>query len=161
MHRTLLVLTLVSTRALASADYPGEIQTKYGLSAPPLQSCGLCHTNGIPGSGTVNTPIGLALRSRMLVSGDPAALRAALDRLEMDMVDSDGDGVIDVQELRAGTNPTVAEGATDGGMGGGMGGGTGGGGGTVAALKYGCGASIVPEVVIVGGLLFLRRRLRR
>lgn len=159
MNRTLLALTLCSTAALASADYPGEIQTKYGLASPPLQSCALCHTNGITGSGTVNTPIGLALRSRGLMSGDAATLRMALDTLETDMVDSDGDGVIDVEELRAGTNPNVAEGATGGGMGGGTGGG--GGGGPVAALKYGCGASIVPEVLIVGGLLLVRRRLRR
>lgn len=157
MNRTLLALTLISTSAFASADYPGEIQTRYSLASTPLQSCSLCHTNGITGTGTVNTPFGLALRSRGLVSGDAATLRTALDQLETDMVDSDMDGVTDVDELKAGTNPNAVEGAT----GGGAGGGTGGGGGTVATLKYGCGASIVPELVLVGGLLLLRRRFGR
>lgn len=163
MLRTALFFgALLSLPALASSSYPAAIQTKYSLAAPPAQSCALCHTNGITGAGTVNTLIGTALRARGLTGGDnAAALTAAFDQLATDAVDSDGDGTTDVAELMAGRNPNVADGATDGGMGGGTGGGTGGGDGGTPGLKYGCGATVVPELLLLAGLVpLLRRRAR-
>lgn len=155
MLRSIVLISLVAAPALASTQYPTVIQTKYSLATPPAQSCSLCHTNGITGTGTVNTPIGKALRMRGLVSNDDASLIAALNQLATDAVDSDGDGTTDVAELMAGTNPNVSEGGT--------GGGAGGGGGTttvVPGLKYGCGASVVPELLLVASLALLRRRVR-
>lgn len=154
-----LTLTLVVTlggSAFASADYPTVIQTKYSLAAPPPQSCALCHTNGITGTGTVNTLIGKALRTRGLVSGNATSLTTSLDTLATDMVDSDGDGVTDVAELMAGTDPNTAATTTGGG-----GGATGGGGGTtLAPLKYGCGASVAPDLLALAGLAWFARRRR-
>lgn len=139
MNRTVLALTLLALPALASSEYPVTIQTKYGLEKEPPQSCSLCHVNGITGIGTVNTKFGKALRARGLTSGDEVSLEEALDQLEADMVDSDGDGTIDVDELKEGTNPS--------------------GGGPV--LKYGCGASSVPVLLAAMGLLPLLRRRRQ
>ncbi|MFO0597969.1 MAG: thrombospondin type 3 repeat-containing protein [Myxococcaceae bacterium] len=144
---------LTATTALASADYPGFIQTKYSLALPVPQSCSLCHTNGVTGTGTVNTLLGTALRGKGMTSGNTNSVGAALDALEAASSDVDGDGVTDVDELKAGTNPNVAESATGGGAGGG-------GGTTVAALKYGCGSSVAPELVFVLAVApFVRRKL--
>ncbi len=158
MLRTLFLVCLVAAPAFASDTYPPAIQTKYARPAVP--DCSLCHVNGITGAGTVNTLIGTALRTRGLVGGsNTTTLGTALDRLATDAVDSDGDGVTDVAELMASTNPNVADVSTDGGTGGG----TGGGGGTteVPPLKFGCGASAVPELLVLAGLLpLLRRRVR-
>ncbi|MFT3710601.1 MAG: thrombospondin type 3 repeat-containing protein [Archangium sp.] len=157
INRTsLIAAALFASTAFASADYPGEIMTKYGLSGLPPQLCSLCHPNGSGGTGTATAPMAIALQSRGLTSGNAASLRMALDRLEADMVDSDGDGVIDVEELKAGTDPNKKDVVTDGG--------TGGGGGTtvIPALKYGCGANISPELFFLVLLAPLaRRRLRR
>ncbi|MFZ5444824.1 MAG: hypothetical protein ACOZQL_32845 [Myxococcota bacterium] len=160
MFRTaLLVGSLFATAALASSTYPTAIQTKLSLGAPPSQSCALCHTNGITGAGTVNTPFGTAMRGKGLTGGDnTTALNTALDQLAAQMIDSDSDGTTDVAELMAGRNPNVADGATDGGMGGGAGGG---GGEGPPTLKYGCGATVVPELLLLAGLVpLLRRRAR-
>lgn len=164
MFRTVFMVSfLVATSALASGGYPGAIQTKLSLAAPPAQTCALCHTNGITGAGTVNTLFGAAMRARGLTGGENAtSLNTALDTMAADAVDGDGDGTTDVGELMAGRNPNVADGmSTDGGTGGGAGGGGGGDGGT-PSLKYGCGASMVPELLVLAGLvpLFRRRRAR-
>lgn len=158
MLRTLLMVSVVAAPAFASDPYLGFIQTKYTLGAPPPQSCALCHTNGVTGFGTVNTLFGTAMRARGLTGGaNTASVGTALDKLAADAFDGDGDGVTDVAELMAGTNPNTFDGtATDGG--------TGGGGGTtteVPALKYGCGAAVVPELLLLAALLpLLRRRAR-
>lgn len=153
MHRTALLMVLIAVPAWASDTYPAAIQNKYSLAAPPPESCSLCHTNGITGVGTVNTPFGRSMRMRGLVSQEVASLNAALDALAAASVDSDGDGVTDVAELMAGTNPNVGPSGT--------GGGAGGGGGTVVPPpRYGCGAEVVPELAFLAALLPLRRRRR-
>jgi hypothetical protein len=150
-----IAAALFASTALASADYPGEIMTKYGLSGLPPQLCSLCHPNGSGGTGTATAPMAIALQARGLTSGSAASLAMALDRLEADMVDSDGDGVIDVQELKNGTDPNKKDVATDGG--------TGGGGGTtvIPALTYGCGANVAPELLFLLLLAPLARRRSR
>jgi hypothetical protein len=155
MLRTSLLLFLLAPPALASSQFPGVIKTKYTLAAEP--PCALCHTNGITGVGTVNTLFGTNLRMRGLVSGSDASLIAALDTAAGQNLDSDGDGVTDVAELMAGTDPNTAP--SDGGTGGG----TGGGGGTVLGPpRFGCGATVVPELLFLAALLpLLRRRSKR
>ena len=152
MHRILpTLLLLLAAPGWASSTFPGDIQSKYSLAGPPPTSCALCHTNGITGLGTVNTPFGKAVRMRGAVQTDATKLAAALDAMAAEGVDSDGDGVTDVAELMAGTDPNVPPGGT--------GGGSGGGGGTVVGpLRFGCGASIVPELMVLGLLLPLLRR---
>ena len=161
--RPALVALVAATAfpAFASSPYPDFIQTKYGLAQKPPQDCGLCHTNGLGGATVWR--MGANLKARGLTGGSNTALLGMkLDEIETEMLDTDGDGVTDVDELKAGTDPGVAAVTpTDGGTGGG----TGGGGGTVEgppALKFGCGATSVPGILFIGSaLLLLGRRGRR
>jgi hypothetical protein len=154
---SIVTSALLASTAFASADYPGEIQTKYGLGSLPPQLCTLCHP-GATGTGTAISPFARALMMRGLTSGNAMSLSMALDQMEADMVDSDNDGVIDVQELRNGTDPNRADATvTDGGTGGG-------GGSTVVVpnLRYGCGNSVLPELFFLSLLApLVRRRLKR
>ncbi len=164
MNRFFVLLLMVAAPAFATDTFPATIQTKYGLSGLPPELCALCHTNGIVGSGTVNTPFGRAVRMRGLLPNDAASLNAALDALAAGAVDSDNDGVTDVAELMAGTSPNVANAMMDGGAGGGTGGGEGAGGGGATVIpppKFGCGGAVVPELIFLSALLPLLRSRRR
>lgn len=156
MFRVSLVLLMISAPAWATDAFPAAIQTKLGLADLPPDLCSLCHTNGVTGTGTVNTPFGKAMRMNGLLPNDTASLNAALDALAAANIDSDGDGITDVAELMAGTSPNVANS--------GMGGGAGGGGGGVVELppvKFGCGGTVVPEVLFLASLIPLLRSRRR
>jgi uncharacterized protein (TIGR03382 family) len=151
---------LLASPAWATSTFPTAIKTHLGLASEPSQSCGLCHKNNQLGIGTVTTPFGTNMRMRGLKAGDEASLATALDAMAAENVDSDGDGVTDIDELKAGTNPNVVDGPTDGGMGGGTGGGAGGG-SELPPIRYGCGANSVPGALGLLGLAFvfaLRRR---
>ncbi len=163
MNRFSLLLLVVAAPAFATDTFPATIQTKYGLPDLPPELCALCHTNGIVGSGTVNTPFGRAVRMRGLLPNNAASLTAALDALAADAVDSDNDGVTDVAELMAGTSPNVANAMMGGGAGGGGGGGGAGGGGVIVIPppKFGCGGAVVPELIFLSALLPLLRSRRR
>jgi hypothetical protein len=160
MFRTSLLLLLVASPAFATDTFPATIQAKYGTADLHPELCALCHTNGITGSGTVNTPFGRAMRMHGLMPNDVASLQAALDALAMEAVDSDGDGATDVAELMANTSPNVRNAM----MGGGPGGGEGGGGGSTIVVpppRFGCGAEVVPGLLFFAALLpLLRRRTR-
>lgn len=154
--RTLLALAIaLAAPAHASSSYPDVVTAHLSLSAPPPQLCALCHTNGITGLGTVNTPFGQALRARGAVGSNEASVTTALDRLQTDTVDSDGDTVTDLQELKDGTDPNVAT-TSDGGAGGG-------GGSFVLPPPptYGCGASAAPGFLGAVGVLVLTVLRRR
>jgi hypothetical protein len=154
LTRTTLFLALVAAPAFATDQYPAVLQNRFSLPVPP--GCQVCHFNGITARGTVTTPVGTSLRDRGLVANDSASLNTALDALANEMVDSDGDGVSDVEEFMNGTDPNEAAMGT----GGGAGGGTGAGGGLVDAgpLRYGCGATVVPQLLLLAGLVPLLRR---
>ena len=119
---------LFAGAASASQDYPAAIQSHLSLANQP--GCELCHGGGKTGVGTVTTPFGTTARGTYkLTLGDATLLASVLDKMEADKVDSDKDGVGDIAELRAGTDPNVA------------------GGGKVVtkpALMYGCVASMAP-----------------
>jgi hypothetical protein len=93
----------VARPARATPNFPGAIQRDLGASQPPL--CSICHLCGTTGRGTVNTPWGMAMRSRGLMAYDEASLATALAAMERDRVDSDGDGVVDVDAVRMGQDP--------------------------------------------------------
>lgn len=95
--------------AAASPPFPDEIKSHLGASSAP--QCAVCHEGGKTGVGTVTTLFGKALRDRGLVAQDTASLDAALDQLDKDGVDSDGDGTPDIEELKNGTDPNQEGGA--------------------------------------------------
>lgn len=96
-------LLFVTGQAHAIPGFPGEIRWRLKLDYEP--PCGLCHAKGNTGVGTVTTPFGLSIRAAGLELGAGDTLKPALVALEDDMIDSDGDGVIDVDELAEDTDP--------------------------------------------------------
>ncbi len=156
MRRIALFVFLLAAPAWATDAFPGAIMSKYMLADLPPELCALCHVNGITGVGTVNTPFGKSMRMNGLLPSNNASLNAALDALAAASIDSDNDTVTDVAELMAGRSPNVAQST-------GTGGGGGGGGNTVVAPppKFGCGASVVPELLFFASLLPLLRSRRR
>lgn len=98
----MLAVLLASGTARATPNFPGALA---GTLGGPTPAYSVCHTCGVTGRGTVNTPWGAALRSRGLAAYDEASLRSAVSQMEAERVDSDGDGIIDVDALRAGSDP--------------------------------------------------------
>ncbi len=150
LKRTLFITLLISSSgSLASSDYPAVIKTQLGLSTDHPRMCRLCHTSDLGGSGTITQPFGKALQARGLASENAELLKTALAQLEADKVDSDGDGVTDIDELKALTDPNKVS--------------TGGGEDEeLPPLKFGCGAQSVVSLIPFAALfLFVRAPGRR
>lgn len=101
--RWLLVVLLGAGPAYASSTFPGELKEQLGLSQVPL--CTVCHTDLKGGSDTLAQPFGLAVQTHGAVSNDTQSLRQAIAAMEKDRTDSDEDGISDIEELEAGSNP--------------------------------------------------------
>jgi hypothetical protein len=99
----------LSSVAQAKREFPSEIQGDLGLTYQV--PCSVCHIKDNTGSSTPITPFALALRARGL-SGSSGSVRTSLSQLETDGVDSDGDGVTDIAELKAGTDPNSSANAS-------------------------------------------------
>lgn len=99
---TAICALLWSGAAAATENLPPAIARHLALSYEP--SCSVCHLGGKTGAGTVTTPFGRSARDRGLVEEDVAILNSVLDRMQGERVDSDADGVPDVDELLAGTD---------------------------------------------------------
>lgn len=96
-------LLLLVAAALASPGYPAAIASDQGM--PCVPQCTLCHAT-TAGGGPVVTDVGQALVDRGLTGGSNTdLLQTALTALETDGVDSDGDGIPDVDELTNGDDP--------------------------------------------------------
>jgi hypothetical protein len=108
---TLAFIAMDSTVARATPNFPPAIQSY--LPTPSAPACEICHV-GPQQLGTVRTAFGTAMRARGLVAFDETSLRAALDKMAADKVDSDGDGVTDIDALKAGTDPNGGGAATVG-----------------------------------------------
>lgn len=102
-----LLLVLHTAPAFASPTYPPTIQAQLGLTAAP--DCILCHRDDAGGVGTVIRPFGRTMIDHFGLTGGSniVALKAALEGDDAEHLDSDGDGVPDIEELRAGTDPNV------------------------------------------------------
>jgi hypothetical protein len=141
----LAIAVLAGGLAQGSSIYPPEVRAHLSLSYTP--ACTLCHETESGGFGTVTTPFGKSMMARGLVAQNIASLDTALDALAAEHTDSDHDGVPDIDELKAQTDPNAA------------------GGGSVTPPSYGCfDASGQPgspmallPVVLAWGLLRVRR----
>lgn len=116
MRRSQLLVAVGVTATLASGqtaeareEFPAQIATDLGLANPVRDSppCSLCHLYGKTGGDTLVTPFAWAMRARGL-TGSGRSLTEALARVGADRVDSDGDGAIDVDEIKAGADPNSA-----------------------------------------------------
>ena len=99
-----MLFLLVVALARASSPYPAAVDSQLGMPCTP--ACTICHTTNAGGGGTVTRPFGIAAMDRGLEGGAQTdRLFAALDALQTDAVDSDGDGVTDVDALINGDDP--------------------------------------------------------
>jgi hypothetical protein len=106
-----LPLLALPVNAAASETYPTNIKAKLMLDAAPGpgKGCQLCHKDDEGGTMNVDKPFGLALMRADAKGANIPSLLAAIDVLEADGEDSDGDGTPDIAELRAGSDPNVGE----------------------------------------------------
>ncbi|HEY3357328.1 MAG TPA: hypothetical protein VGQ83_29025 [Polyangia bacterium] len=114
MTRALVALVLVAAAAgpaAATPNLPAALTAH--LQAPVEPHCRVCHEGGVTGRGTVTTPFGLAMMARGLVAYDEGSLTTALDRMATDAVDSNHNGVTDIDELKAGTDPNAGAAPAD------------------------------------------------
>lgn len=108
-----MVVASITSVAHATQRYPSTIYYHlYPLFAdagkpPYVPPCSLCHLRGSTGAGTAQTPFALSMKARGLQAKDDVSLTNALDAMDRDHVDSDGDGVPDIQELLDDTDPNT------------------------------------------------------
>jgi hypothetical protein len=101
----------LAPHATASQAYPEALRAELGLADivdPPL-GCLLCHKDLVGGFMTATKPFGRSVLKAGATGASVPSLRAALQSLEEAGTDSDFDGSADIAELRAGTDPNVAE----------------------------------------------------
>lgn len=148
-RRTLLAVALLlgAAPAAATSSFPEVIRDTLALDAAP--GCMTCHTLAGGGAGTATKPVALSLVAAGLLPFNDASLETALGELEANGTDSDEDGVGDIDELRAGTDPNAPPGA-DGGP-------------VPEPIQYGFGCAHAPpgSAVAFALLSLLVRRWRR
>ncbi len=141
---------LISAQAHAVEEFPPVVAQLVGTDKEP--PCTVCHASLSGGTGTVVKPFGQYLRARGLTAGDLDSLRNAFGAARGEKHDTDADGILDIDELKAGTDPNGAI-NTD-----------------VAPITYGCGRISplttppnTPWIVLTTTALlaFLRLRTRR
>lgn len=125
----------LAPRAAASPEYPAKVGELLSMECPP--PCTLCHLDVNGGAGTAEKPFAQSMVDAGLVGEDESKIRPALDALQAADVDSDGDGVSDVVELRASNDPNLAGDAP------------------ICGPRYGCGARVEPRGSLDPGALAL------
>jgi|SRR5436190_12547137 len=133
---------LVAIALLATPEFPAAIQQDLALQAPPR--CTVCHATDSGGAGTVVKPFGVYLLSRGLRAFDESSLRNALLAADGEHHASSGQGLSDIDALKAGLDPNGAPGT----------------GGTDLTPSFGCASGGPSNLLTLLGLavLLLRRR---
>jgi hypothetical protein len=111
----LLGLLATAPPVAASVAFPEAMRQELELDAvaPPAPGCRVCHKDDVGGLKTVTTPFGRSMLAAGTTAVNVSTVVASLRALEADGTDSDGDGVGDIEELRAGTDPNAGQ-APDG-----------------------------------------------
>jgi len=106
-----LLGVVLAPQAMASQAYPEALRAELGLAeiADPPTGCLLCHKDLVGGFMTVTKPFGRSLMKAGATGASVPSVRGALQMLQTAGTDSDFDGVADIPELQAGTDPNVAE----------------------------------------------------
>ncbi len=99
-----LALVAMTGVALARPEFPESLQKATG--SPCVPQCSVCHES-VNGGGPADQPFAKSLGDYGGYEGSDA-IQAGIDGLKQDNVDSDGDGVGDVEEFRRGTDPNYA-----------------------------------------------------
>jgi hypothetical protein len=102
-----LFAMLFSKGARATPDFPLILRSRFNIATDPALMCTLCHRSAIGGAGMVTKPFGITLMKHGLMAFDSAGFSRILTEMETNGDDSDGDGVGDIAELKAGTDPNV------------------------------------------------------
>lgn len=103
---SLFLVASEARTAFASSSFPPTIKAELGLMAAP--ACTLCHRSDVGGFGTVVTPFGRTMMNRLgTTAANISSLKAALVADEAQHLDSDGDGVSDIDELQTDMDPNV------------------------------------------------------
>jgi hypothetical protein len=100
---------LVSTTVLIAhgmPHFPDEIQNHLELASPP--SCNLCH-GSVTGGGPISQPFGQAMLAAGLNVTGGTTLTEALDQMDTEKTDSNGDNVPDIDSLRGGVEPSAGK----------------------------------------------------
>lgn len=140
------MITLLFSLAAASPVYPSTLVTDLSIPCSPAP-CTVCHASNAGGSGTVTSAFGVAMMGQGLTgNSDIAGLQAALAAVTAAAVDSDGDGVIDTEQLAAGIDPSTGTDFCGGDP-------------LPTPPHYGCGKS--SSAALLFGVLFGARSLRR
>jgi MYXO-CTERM domain-containing protein len=146
-------VTLLPRMAFATPDFPAAMATDLGVACAP--QCTVCHTTNSGGAGTVTQPFGRQMQIYGLVKYDQASLASALQQMTSNNIDSNCNGTIDTDELKACQDPN-ANVQCDGGTG-----------NLGDVVIYGCDASpagpgsaaAAIAALLLGGML--ARRIRR
>lgn len=142
-------LATVVVPAGAKPMVPGQVQAI--LDMPCAPPCTICHETMNGGPFTATKTFVLNLLNRGFSVEDLSTLKPALDQLSAFPEDSDGDGMDDVTELKAGLDPNnPSKGAS------------------VCGPEYGClhigrgrvdaPAAVIAGLALIAGALLLRRR---
>ncbi len=96
---------LASTRAHATAEYPSVIVSHLAITCTDggtaTPDCVICHQNDNGGLGTATRPLGAWMKANGLGAFQDSKLNTLLDQAKADNLDSNCDGVPDIQQLES------------------------------------------------------------
>jgi|KBSSwiStaDraftv2_1062776.scaffolds.fasta_scaffold00033_25 hypothetical protein len=100
----LLGALAMSTTLLATLDNQKAFVEKYPDAKAKLGKCSTCHVKPLPKKDDhESNAYGKDLAAKAVI--DPKAEKKTYDFSKVEALDSDGDGVKNIDEIKAGTNP--------------------------------------------------------